>query len=143
TPPVTAYNKNKTTIAPTQNLIGIPTSYSARSSFGGGTVQDKVAYNVPRVKITRFDNTGSYQFRVAALTKSQFDNSSYSGATFVAISTKGVILDKEGYYVIHHSGSTYTFVQISNYHSPDIELDAPANQYYPKLKLYDAYGLSS
>ncbi len=143
TPPVTAYNKNKTTIAPTQNLIGIPTSYSERSSFGGGTVQDKVAYNVPRVKITRFDNTGSNQFRVAALTKSQFDNSSYSGATFVAISTKGVILDKEGYYVIHHSGSTYTFVQISNYHSPDIELDAPANQYYPKLKLYDAYGLSS
>ncbi|MFW5779834.1 MAG: RCC1 domain-containing protein, partial [Bacillota bacterium] len=133
-------------LTPNRNIIGMQTTY-LRDNPRESVSRPKLVYDTPRVKINCFDTSSMSDFRVAQVTKDQYDDLSYSDAHFVNISTKGVILEREGYYFVRYyrqgSGIIHSRLKIANTDGPTINLHDEDNKYYPTLQIYDGVGLKS
>lgn len=135
-------------LTPAANIVGLPTNYirATKSTPVPNTdPTNGLVFNTTRVKINAFTNYTD--FAVAQLTKAQYDAANYSGVTFKSVNNKGVLIDREGYYVVKYNKRgtvTYTKFTIANNSGPEVVVSSDnSSKYYATIKLFDGFGLGS
>lgn len=135
-------------LTPAASIIGLPVNYARNGDPATMTIRDGLIFYNTRVKINCFYSNFN-DFAVAQVTKSVYDaGGTYGSATFFNIGEKGVVITREGYYVVRYykNGAVrYTKFTISNKEGPEVILNETDNlsSYYATISLYDAFGLKS
>lgn len=134
-------------LTPANNIIGLPTNYNRTADASSGiTVRDNLIVYNHRVKLNAFNLSS---FAVAQVAQDVYNNASYTSVTtWKSVTTKGVIINREGYYMVRYNrnGSTaYTRFTISNKKGPEVTVNTTFNNAncVASINLYDGFGVKS